>query len=250
MHERAVSRLRLERELRAAVERREFVVHYQPIVTLHDRAVIGHEALVRWAHPDHGLLPPDRFIPAAEETGLIVEIGAQVLETVAARLAVDPDAGRISVNVSGVQLRDPEWGPRCRETVTDAGADPARLVIEVTETAVITVLDHVRRSLTTMRAAGVGLHIDDFGSGFSSLSLLRDLPVTGIKLDRSFVHTLGPGGGSANALASGVAFLASGLGLETIAEGIETEQQATMLRGQGWREGQGFLFGRPGPWPS
>ena len=250
MHERAVSRLRLERELRAAVERREFVVHYQPIVTLHDRAVIGHEALVRWAHPDHGLLPPDRFIPAAEETGLIVEIGAQVLETVAARLAVDPDAGRISVNVSGVQLRDPEWGPRCRETVTDAGADPARLVIEVTETAVITVLDHVRRSLTTMRAAGVGLHIDDFGSGFSSLSLLRDLPVTGIKLDRSFVHTLGPGGGSANALASGVAFLAAGLGLETIAEGIETEQQATMLRGQGWREGQGFLFGRPGPWPS
>ena len=247
MHERAVDRLRLERELRVAVERREFVVHYQPIVTLQDRAVVGHEALVRWAHPVEGLLAPDRFIPAAEETGLIVEIGAQVLEMVAARLATDPDAGRLSVNVSGVQLRDPAWGGRCLETLAEAGADPSRLVVEVTETAVIALLDYAERSLTAVRAAGVGLHIDDFGTGFASLSLLRDLPATGIKLDRSFVSAMGPGGGSANALASGVAFLAAGLGLETIAEGIETEQQATMLRGQGWREGQGYLFGRPGP---
>ena len=249
MHERAMTRLRIEQELRTAVDGRQFVVHYQPLVSMRGRALVGHEALVRWQHPERGLLLPADFLPVAEESGLIVEIGQQVLETVCLRIADDPGVGRISVNQSAVQLSVPGWHEAFLDTVERAGVDAHRVVLEVTETAVMPVMDQVRDDLAALRAQGIGVHIDDFGTGFSSLSMLRDLPVTGLKLDMSFVHSLTEHASYANALAAGVASLANGLGVETIAEGIETETQAALLLGQGWRFGQGWLFGRPGPFP-
>jgi len=223
MHAQAVSRLTTEDELRRAVAERQFVLHYQPIVRLTDGAVVGHEALVRWQHPRRGLLHPGDFLQVAEDSGLIVGVGREVLDQVCALLAADPDLpGPVSVNVSAVEL---------------------------SETAVLSLLDATHSGLVALRELGVGVQVDDFGTGYSSISLLRDLPVTGIKLDRSFVADLTGGDSPANALAAGVAGLAAGLSLDGVAEGVETIEQAATLHAQGWTHGQGYLFGRPEPVP-
>jgi len=246
MHAQALARLTLEDQLREAITASQFVVYYQPIVALADAHVVGHEALVRWAHPTRGLLSPGEFLDVAETTGLITAIGAQVLDQVCALLAKHPDLpGPISVNVSAIQLARPDWLTSVRETLATHRVDPTRIVIEVTETAVLSLVDSARTALTSLRALGIGIHLDDFGTGYSSISVLRDLPVTGVKLDLSFVHDLTESDSQANALAEGVSGLVKGMHLTGIAEGIETPMQANILRDQGWEHGQGYYFGKP-----
>jgi diguanylate cyclase (GGDEF)-like protein/PAS domain S-box-containing protein len=250
MHAQAVARLTVEDQLRDAITREEFVLHYQPIVVLADAHVVGHEALVRWMHPTRGLLSPGDFLDVAEDSGLITAIGAQVLDQVAAMLAECPDLpGPISVNVSAVQLAAPDWLGGVTDTLARHGVDPNRIVIEVTETAVLSLTDSALHALESLRELGVGIHLDDFGTGYSSISVLRDLPVTGVKLDLRFVHDLTTSPGQANALAHGLAGLVNGMHLTGIAEGIETEMQADILRAQGWECGQGYYFGRPAATP-
>lgn len=245
MHAKALDRLTIEARIRRALDNAEFVVHYQPIVRLRDRQVVGHEALVRWEDPTVGLVHPADFLPVAEESGLIVEIGQVVLEQVCATLTERP--GQISVNVSAVQLSAKAWAQGFLDTVNRFGLAGDRLVVEVTETAVLSQIDDCREDLTRLRELGVGIHVDDFGTGFSSVSLLRDLPVTGIKMDRSFVQNLTAADSQANALAEGLAGLTRGLHVRGIAEGIETESQLETLIALGWEYGQGYLFGRPAP---
>ncbi|WP_166793214.1 sensor domain-containing protein [Cryobacterium lactosi] len=284
MHSQAMTRLTIEDEIRMSLLAGDFVVHYQPLVALFDRTVVGHEALVRWQHPQRGLLSPQDFLAVAEESGLIVGIGRCVLDQVCAVLAAHPDApGTISVNVSAVELAHDEWAEKFLGIVDIHGVDPSRLVVEVTETAVMSLRAHTAGSVAALRDRGIGLHVDDFGTGFSSIAVLRDLPVTGLKLDASFVADLaapgavgrlgsdgasgdgaaadgGAGGSTADgahnagargsgALAAGLAGLVAHLGLTGVAEGIETEEQEATLRAQGWQHGQGYLFGRPAPWP-
>ncbi|MEO6144643.1 MAG: EAL domain-containing protein [Dermatophilaceae bacterium] len=250
MHAQALARLTVEDQLRDAIKRGEFVVHYQPIVALADSHVVGHEALVRWMHPTRGLLVPADFLDVAEDTGLIIAIGAEVLNQVCALLAKRPDLpDRISVNVSPVQLAAPDWLSGVIEILERHGVDPDRIVIEVTETAALGLLTSALDALTFLRKLGVGIHLDDFGTGYSSISVLKDLPVTGVKLDLRFVHDLTAGESQANALAQGLSGLVNGLHLTGIAEGIETGMQADILRAQGWRLGQGYYFGRPAALP-
>ncbi len=231
MHAQAVVRLTVENQLRDAIGRGELVVHYQPIVALADAHVVGHEALVRWVHPTRGLLSP---------------IGAQVLDRSCAMLAARPDLpGLLSVNVSAVELAAPKWLSGVTNTLSAHGIDPARLVIELTETAALSLSDSSRGALESLSGRGVGIHLDDFGTGYSSISVLRDLPVTGVKLDLCFVHDLTAGDSQANALAHGLSGLVKGMHLTGIAEGIETQMQAQILRAQGWEFGQGYYFGRP-----
>jgi diguanylate cyclase (GGDEF)-like protein/PAS domain S-box-containing protein len=254
MHAKAMARITVEEELRRALVDGGLVVHYQPIVALADRAIIGHEALLRWQHPQRGLLTPAHFLSTAESSGLIVPIGQEVLDQVCALLATEPDLpGVISVNVSAVQFARADWADSFVETLELHGVAPDRLVVEVTETAAMSALDAVRLDLENLRALGVGVHVDDFGTGFSSIALLRDLPVTGVKLDQAFVRDLAASGtqpGTAVALSEGLAGLVRGLGLVGIAEGVETQEQCDVLRSHGWGYGQGYLFGHPQPWPA
>ena len=251
MHEAALARLIVEDQLRGAISAGELVVFYQPIVTLADATVAGHEALVRWAHPTRGLLSPADFLDVAEDSGLIIPLGAQVLDQACATLAEYPNLpGPISVNVSAVQLSDPGWLGSVMDTLARHGVDPARIVIEVTETAALSLTGAAAAALTTLSGLGAGIHLDDFGTGFSAISMLRDLPVTGVKLDMRFVHDLTTGASQANALAHGLAGLVNGMNLTGIAEGVETAAQADILRTQGWACGQGYLFGRPSPTPA
>jgi diguanylate cyclase (GGDEF)-like protein/PAS domain S-box-containing protein len=250
MHGKALARLTVEGQLREAIIRSQFVVYYQPIVALADSHVVGHEALVRWAHPSRGLLSPGEFLDVAEDTGLIGAIGAQVLDQCCAMLAERPDLpGPVSVNVSAVQLSSADWLRSVTDTLTVHRVDPARLVIEITETAALAMTDSALHALESLRGLGVGIHLDDFGTGYSSISVLRDLPVTGVKLDLRFVHDLTTGPSQANALAQGLSGLVNGMNLTGIAEGIETEMQAHILRAQGWEHGQGYYFGRPAAMP-
>jgi diguanylate cyclase (GGDEF)-like protein/PAS domain S-box-containing protein len=250
MQARAVTRLAVEDQLRHAITRREFVVHYQPIVALADARVIGHEALVRWVHPTRGLLTPGDFLDLAEDTGLITEIGAQVLDLTCATLAERPDLpGAISVNVSAVQLAAPDWLRGFKDTLNKHRVDPERVVIEVTETTVANLGDVAQHTMASLRELGVGIYIDDFGTGNSAIPVLQDLPVTGVKLDLRFVHDLTADDSQANALANGLSGLVHGMHLTGIAEGVETQTQADILHAQGWQYGQGYLFGRPSPMP-
>ncbi|MEO8556180.1 MAG: EAL domain-containing protein, partial [Actinomycetota bacterium] len=251
MHAQAVARLTIEDEIRQGLDAAEFVVHYQPIVTLADRRVAGHEALVRWQHPTRGLLSPIDFLPTAEDSGLIVGIGQHVLDQVCALLATSPDLpGPISVNFSPVQLARADWLVAFTDTLARHGVDPRRIVVELTETAVMSLLAGTRADLAALRDLGVGIHVDDFGTGFSSISLLRDLPVTGLKLDASFVADLSEDDDAANALSTGLAGLVNGLHLVGIAEGVESEFQHRVLIRQGWSQAQGYLYARPSPQPT
>ncbi len=246
MHARAVERLTVEDDLRRGLEAHELTAYYQPLVDLVDRSVVGHEALVRWIHPEKGVLTPYAFLTVAEESGLVVELGQQMLESVCARIVATPNLpGTVSVNVSAVQLGRRDWAQGFLDTVRRHGVDPHRIVLEVTETAVLSLLDSVHDDLVALRGLGVGLHVDDFGTGYSSIALLRDLPITGLKLDHSFVSALTGDDSHANALSSGLAALARNLHLRGVAEGVETEEQAEILRLHGWPYGQGYLFGRP-----
>ena len=244
----ASRRLEITEQLHDGIKRHEFVSYLQPIVRLDDRVVEGYEALVRWIHPTEGLLGPIDFLAVAEETGLIVPLGLEMLDLVCGIIGEHRRfTGRISVNLSAVQLADSQVVDQFTEVISARSVDPERLIVEVTETAVMGPGDVARTALLQLRGMGIDVHVDDFGTGYSSIAVLRDLPVTGIKLDRSFVSGLSSLGGEANDLARGLAGLAAGIGLDRIAEGIETEEQARLVRAAGWELAQGYLLGRPAP---
>ena len=243
-------RIATEDEVRHALLAREFVAYYQPIVKLADLTVVGYEALVRWNHPTRGTLAPAEFLPVAEDSGLISELGDQVLDQVCEVIASRPDiTGSFSFNTSPMQIGRPDWHDRLVERVRAHGVDPHRLVVEVTETAVLSILDSTRSDLADLRSLGLGIHVDDFGTGYSSIALLRDLPITGLKLDASFTRQL-ESSHTSRTLAAGLAGLAEGLDLVSIAEGIETVEEARTLAEMGWLLGQGYLFGRPQATPA
>jgi diguanylate cyclase (GGDEF)-like protein/PAS domain S-box-containing protein len=252
MHQRAVSSLRLETDLRRAVQRREIVPFYQPIVNLDDGTVVGFEALARWRHPTRGLIPPDLFIPVAEETGLVGEIGGWMLAE-ACRQACEWQSKHprwsalgISVNVSGRQLSQGDVAAEVKRALSATGLDPACLTLEITESALMDNLGAGAGVVQRLHAMSVSLHLDDFGTGYSSLAYLHSFPVHALKVDRSFVARMG-GAPEHSAIVKAIVSLAHNLGMEVIAEGVETRAQADALRALGCRRGQGFLFAQPLP---
>lgn len=244
----AASGMHLEHALREALDNHEFVTHYQPQVDLASGEVCGYEALVRWQHPQRGLLTPGNFMEHMEESGLVVALGRVVLDMVCKRIAATPaEPVPVSINVSAVELGDPAWFANFERTLDRFGVPGARLVVEITETTALALTRESRITLNGIRELGVGLHLDDFGTGYASIGVLRGIPLTAVKLDQSYVAPLDHPDGAALDLVRSIAGLANGLGLATVAEGIETELQAARLRECGWRFGQGFLFGRPAP---
>jgi EAL domain-containing protein (putative c-di-GMP-specific phosphodiesterase class I) len=252
MHQRAMSSLRLETDLRRALERREIVPYYQPIVDLEDGAVIGFEALARWRHPSMGVLPPDLFIPIAEETGLVGAIGDWMLAEACWQAREwqrkHPRWSRltISVNVSGRQLSTGAVATEVERALGATGLDPACLILEITESALMHNLNTGAGVIQRLHAMSVGLHLDDFGTGYSSLAYLHNFPVQALKVDRSFVNRMGRTP-QQTAIVKAIVSLAHNLGMDVIAEGVETPAQAHALRGLGCRRGQGFLFSEPVP---
>ncbi|MCW2545976.1 MAG: diguanylate cyclase/phosphodiesterase [Mycobacterium sp.] len=234
-----------DQELRRALEAGELFVVFQPVVELRTRRVTGAEALLRWQHPVRGVVPPDEFIPLAEATGLICALGKFVLEEACkTAMAWASPTARIAVNVSGPELLQADYVSQVRNVLATTGLPPTRLVLEVTETSIGADADMSMRTLSELRELGVRIAVDDFGVGYSSLSRLDRLPVDVLKLDRSFVTAI-PADGSDAPLIAAVAALATAVGLETVAEGIEQPYQARLLARYGFTEGQGYLFGRP-----
>ncbi|ROP26512.1 putative bifunctional diguanylate cyclase/phosphodiesterase [Pseudokineococcus lusitanus] len=225
-----------------------FRVHFQALVDLTTGEVSGFEALVRWQHPEHGLVPPLEFVPLAEESGAVVPLGAWVLEEAAARaVALAAEAGRplgMSVNVSPRQLEDPAFVATVEGVLDRTGLEPRRLVLEVTESSLVADVDATVARLQALRDLGVRIAIDDFGTGYSSLAYLRSLPADIIKVDRSFVEDL-EGGGTAMTLVSSVVELAASLDLVVVAEGVEQPGQAQVLTALGCGYAQGYLYARP-----
>jgi diguanylate cyclase (GGDEF)-like protein/PAS domain S-box-containing protein len=249
MHAGLVERVRLESDLRTAVDEHQFVVHYQPMISMRTGQITGAEALVRWQHPERGLVPPIEFIPIAEASGLIRDIGLFVLreactQTMSWQATYEiPEPLKVSVNVSPRQLLHDDFQEQVRGVLAETGLKPAQLTLEMTEGVLIDNADDTLRSLTLLHDLGVRLAIDDFGTGYSSLSYLHRFPVDVLKIDRSFVERLSTGGDSA--LVNTILRLGHTLGLETVAEGIERPQEMLILRRQGCTTGQGFHFSPP-----
>jgi diguanylate cyclase (GGDEF)-like protein len=248
--QRAMERLELETALRHAVERSELRVHYQPKVSLEgDEHVIGFEALVRWEHPERGLVAPSEFIPLAEETGMVLQIGEFVLDEALRQLGrwrrSSPDV-TISVNLSVRQLQDTGLVSMLIAAIRANDVDPGALCLEVSESAVTQDPEVTIRMLEALKAVGVDLAIDDYGTGYTSLSSLRRLPVDILKIHESFVNDLG-GGPNGEPIVGAVVDLAHALGLTALAEGVETNSQLVQLKALGCDCAQGFLFGRPVP---
>jgi diguanylate cyclase (GGDEF)-like protein/PAS domain S-box-containing protein len=251
MHSTLVERLALEAELRLAVTEELLHVHYQPTYTLDTGKLVGVEALVRWNHPDRGQIPPDAFIPLAEQTGLIHQLGLFVLREACAQgqrwLAVAPETPlSIAVNISGKQLQRVGFAAEVREVLTETGLPPESLVLEMTESVLMDDTDGSVRALAELKAMGIRIAIDDFGTGYSSLSYLHRFPVDILKIDRSFVERLS-GANAEESLVQSIVQLAETLHLETVAEGIEDHGQLLALRRLGCQVAQGYHFGRPGP---
>jgi diguanylate cyclase (GGDEF)-like protein len=254
MESAARDRAELERDLRNAIREGQLVLHYQPKHRIHDRKVSGSEALVRWTHPQHGPISPLRFIPVAEETGMIVPLGAWCLGEACrqrrkwADEGLDP--GPVSVNVSAVQFGRADFVSSVRRAIRDSRIEPPWLELEITESSVMHDVDSAVRRLTDLRELGVRISVDDFGTGYSSLGYLTRLPLDVLKIDRTFVRDLdsdGPVAKQANAIARTVSYLGRALGLEVLAEGVETEAQLAMLSASECDAVQGFLFAKPLP---
>ena len=240
----------LERDMRSGIKRREFVLHYQPIVDLASGDIVGAEALVRWQHPDWGLLYPDRFIELSERSGLVVDLGEQVVEMAFSQLAAwrsgplnDSRSFKLAVNVSARQLVDGDLAAHVGAVIARFDLDPSWLQLEITETALISDVAGCAKRLTELNDLGVSLAIDDFGTGHASLAYLHQFPVDAIKIDRSFVASLGSNG-RADEVSRGVIHLAHNLRMKTVAEGVETVEQLRELRDLGCDLAQGYYFCR------
>jgi diguanylate cyclase (GGDEF)-like protein/PAS domain S-box-containing protein len=250
MHERAVALLKLETALRRAVENLSFKVLYQPIIHLGTGKVVSVEALVRWNDPQRGLIPPDEFIPLAEETGLIVQIDRFVTRTAcqqqlrwAKKFPQIPVS--VAVNVSKRQFEQPDFIEDIGKSIAETGIDPARLVLEITESVIMPNPEQASKMLGTLRSRNVQLAMDDFGTGYSSLSHLHQLPFSSLKIDRSFVKKLGSPEGSTTEIVRAIIAVARSLKVQVTAEGIETEEQLALLRSLECGYGQGYFFSRP-----
>jgi diguanylate cyclase (GGDEF)-like protein/PAS domain S-box-containing protein len=233
--------LETETALHRALAEDQLDLHYQPIVNLATRATVGLEGLLRWRHPQRGLLGPDQFLAAAEASGLIVPMGCRVVEIACETLSTLDAPITLAVNLSPRELAQPDLVDRICSTLRNAGADPTRLCLEITESALLEDADRALATLGQLKDAGVLLAIDDFGTGYSSLNYLRRLPVDIVKIDRSFVAELGRGG-AGDTIIAGIVGLTLGLGLEVIAEGVELPDQAAALLELGCTRGQGFLY--------
>ncbi|MDX6628815.1 MAG: hypothetical protein QOH00_1061 [Gaiellales bacterium] len=249
MHERVLERLEMRAELQRAIEGRQFELHFQPVVRLHDGSVAGMESLVRWHHPTRGLIQPGQFIPLAEEMGLIVELGRWVLREScrhAARLRASGEAAAdftIAVNLSVKQLQHPDVVADVRAALEDSGIDPHMLVLEITESVLMADYELANRRLQQLKELGVRIAMDDFGTGYSSLSYLSRFPVDILKMDRSFLGS--NASPQAEGLAAAIVALGESLKLEVVAEGIELSGQYQALRDLGCDLGQGFFIARP-----
>jgi diguanylate cyclase (GGDEF)-like protein/PAS domain S-box-containing protein len=247
MRARAIGRLQTEGDLRRALERDELRVFYQPIVALGDGRIRGFEALVRWEHPDRGLLAPAQFIPVAEESGMIVALGRVVLEQ-ACRQSAQWSAvyGPVSihVNLSARQVADPNLVDSVAHVLRVTGVEPANLVLELTESSLLERVHSPGETLTRLKSLGILLILDDFGTGYSSLSYLQHFPLSGLKIDRSFVAALSAANGN-GAIVDAILRMARALDLEVVAEGLESPEHLDVLRRLGCRFGQGYLFSRP-----
>ena len=230
-------------DLARAIEHGDLVLHYQPILELSTRSVVGYEALVRWQHPTRGLLLPGAFLPLIDDRNLATVLGTALVEQAANFLTMSPtDTTWVSINVSADQLGDSEFADRVLGAIGGHHLSPQRIVVELTEASLVAPNTRIRHELTELRNAGVPILLDDLGTGVSPLSYLRDLPVSGVKLDMSFVAGI-PEDPAGARVSRALGALARELGLATIAEGIETEAQAQFLSACGWRYGQGWLFG-------
>jgi diguanylate cyclase (GGDEF)-like protein/PAS domain S-box-containing protein len=250
MYASVLNEAQLRRELEQALADEQFVVHYQPVVDLPTQRLTGVEALVRWQHPERGLLGPQTFIDNTEESGLIVPLGGWVLREACHQLAVwqraapAADGLRMNVNLSARQFQHAGLVDDVRRAVEDAGIDPGLLTLEITESMLLQDIDAATETLHALRRLGVQLAIDDFGTGYSSLNYLKRLPVDVLKIDRAFISQVATDPDD-KALVDAVVSLGQALRLQTVAEGIETDDQWAMLRRLGCDYGQGFLFGRP-----
>ena len=250
MHTRAVTLLRLESDLRRALEREELCVYYQPIVSIASGELHGFEALVRWQHPERGIISPDQFIAVAEETGLILSLGLGVLREACSQLrrwqqrSPSDKNLTMSVNLSAKQLSQSDLIEKVEEVLNESGIDPWQLKLEITETVVMENAELAAVTLARLRGLGVRLSIDDFGTGYSSLSYLNRFPVDTLKIDRSFIMRLNEGDENVEIVKT-IVMLAGNLGMQVIAEGVETVDQLQLLRLLNCQYGQGYLFSKP-----
>ena len=248
MNSKVFERLTLEANLRLALEREELVVYYQPRVEISTGRLLSFEALVRWRHPEMGLVSPAQFIPLAEETGLIHEIGRWVLRAACAEAArwrkETGTSAYVAVNVSRAQLDDPNLAAYAARVLQETGLPNEAILIEITESALPANPERAVEALQRFRDLGLRLAIDDFGTGYSSLSYLASLPVDVVKMDKCFVDGLGESGRESD-LAATILRIGGGLGLRTVAEGIERAEQVEQLRALGCDLGQGFHYARP-----
>jgi EAL domain-containing protein (putative c-di-GMP-specific phosphodiesterase class I) len=240
----------LENRLRQALEREEFMLFYQPQVDLYSGRIVGMEALIRWEVSDLGMMPPSEFIPIAEESGLIVPIGEWVLKTACAQNKTWQDAGcpalTVAVNLSGRQFHHQSLVEKVREILKGTGLQPHHLDLEITETYAMLNAEFTIAILKELKAMGVRISIDDFGTGYSSLSHLKHFPIDTLKIDRSFVKDLATDP-KEEAIISAIIVLAHSLGMDVVAEGVETPEELAILRKHHCDKMQGFLFSRPIP---
>jgi len=252
MRERAVDALSIEQELSHGLDRGELRLFYQPLVSLVTGEIVGAEALIRWEHPERGLLSPDKFLPVAEESGLIVQVGAWAVGEACRRLrdwdrlSGGPSAFSLAVNLSARELTHPDVVATVLNAVRRSALDPSRITIEVTESTAMADRDSGFRALRELSAAGVRIAIDDFGTGYSSLDHLREMPADILKIDRSFVAGMAANSPDSALVAAAIA-MGRALEMEVVAEGIETSEQVADLRELGCPLGQGYLFARPLP---
>jgi EAL domain-containing protein (putative c-di-GMP-specific phosphodiesterase class I) len=243
------SRATMEEEMRLGIKTSQFVLYYQPQV---NRGVpVGAEALIRWNHPERGLIQPDKFIPLAEESGLILSLGDWVLDAACRQIAAWADREEtarltVAVNISARQFRQPDFVERVLTAIENAGANPKNLTLELTESMLVDDVEEVIDKMTELKRHGLKFSLDDFGTGYSSLSFLRRLPLDELKIDRSFVRdalTDASGGAIVQAIIS----LGRAMHMPVVAEGVETEEQREFLAGLGCHAYQGYLFSRPLP---
>jgi len=246
MDARALARSALEVDLRQALSKDQFVLHYQPQVDIETHEILGFEALVRWQHPDLGLVAPSEFIPLAEETGVIMRLGEWVLRQACLDAKRWPDSVKVSVNVSAAQFRNPGLAQLVAEVLAQAALSPERLELEITESLLLRDIDGNLETLQKLKALGIRVAMDDFGTGYSSLGNLRSFPFDKIKIDRAFIGDLESNPDSL-AIVKAVLGLGRSLGMATCAEGVESEEQLRRLRAEGCEEAQGYYYSTPKP---
>ncbi|WP_255438226.1 EAL domain-containing protein [Ammoniphilus sp. YIM 78166] len=248
LDQKVLERLTLENELRKALERKEFVLHYQPLIQINSNKMIGVEALIRWQHPLLGIISPTRFIPLAEETGLIVPIGEWILHSACAQNKAWQDQGypplKVSVNLSGRQFKEPDLVHTIADILDKTGLDPQYLELEITENISMNDVNFTIQALQELKALGLKISIDDFGTGYSSLNYLKKFPIDTLKIDQSFVRDIHTDRDDA-AIVKAIMAMAFSLDLNVIAEGVETIEQLLFLTKQNCPEAQGYYFNKP-----